>query len=79
MSPHKALSEALEETGQDAARFRWLAQNPNATRLMFSRSDGAASEDCLSWLRQEIDGMRYEPPTSLDAPGGRYNGRFNDE
>lgn len=60
MSKRLEMHAALEETGQDAARFRWMAANPAEAEeaLDYAARAAESAADTLPLLRKEIDRAR---------------------
>lgn len=67
------LAEELEQTGQDAARFRWLAANLTSDLLsdMQSLCGMEDTEIVLALFRQLADERRN---TTVAPPGALYDG-----
>ena len=63
------LAEELEQTGQDAARFRWMCENPRLALSLFVYIEHADKEDAMRYARVEIDGFR---DTTVAPPGALY-------
>lgn len=72
MSTLTEMREALELLEQDAARFRWIASNPQVAEAIFCHVIHAEPEDVLPYVRLEIDAARVPTQArSVDTGGAQ--------
>ena len=63
---HAELIAALDTMGDDAARFRWLLNNPETAIdvISLAAENGIGKIDTASRIRQSLDRARNVRPTS---------------